>query len=715
MDPQEMMEQESPDMEDQESENSGSPLQQKLGVLAESTNIAEKLSKEELEKIGKEAKEGFEKDLQSRGDWEIHLDSWTKLASQVVEEKSFPWPKASNIKYPLLSTAAMQFAARAYPSLIPSNGQVVNAKVIGKDPDGSKSDIAEAVGIYMSYQLMDEMYGWEADMDKLLIMLPIVGTMFKKTYWDSVEEVNCSYLVLPKNLVVNYWARDLCSAERISEIMEINPRILKERQMSGLWLDKKDYNDIGDPSQTEAAQYREGDTPSADDTTPYIFVEQHTYLDLDEDGYKEPYIVTFHKATGKVFRIVARYDDETMFFTDEGKLARIKPVEYYTKYGFVPNPDGSFYDIGFGTLLGPINESVNTLVNQIVDAGTLSNLQSGFIGKGLRLRMGETKLQPGEWRAVNSTGDDLKKQIVPLPVKDPSNVLYQLLEFLVTAGKELASVAEIFVGKMPGQNTPATTTMASIEQGMKVFTAVYKRVYRAMSEEFDKLYRLNRLYINPNTIVGVVDMPINPEFFTNDNHQIYPAADPAAVTQTEKLLKAQGLLELLGQGMPLDPVKVMIRVLEAQEQPNYQDLIPQQIQQTGQMPPPPPDPKVQALQMKAQADMAAGQQEMMMRERQATLDQQGKQQDIQNKQQLAQITLAEKTRLAQLKLASQVSTDHARIAAAQREAHMSQAQSAQEHMQTMQQNAQVHQQELQQMKEAARAQPNPQGKGATKK
>ena len=221
--------------------------QKPLAALLESVNIAESLDEQQLKDIGSEAFTGFDLDLQSRKDWEKHVDEWTKLAKQTVEPKTYPWPKASNIKYPLLSTAAMQFAARAYPSLVPSNGKLVNAKPIGKDPQGQKSQIAEAVSIFMSYQLLEEMESWEEEMDKLLIMLPIVGTMFKKTYWDPLEEANCSHIVMPKNLVVNYWARSLKSAERISEIIEVSPRKVKERQQSGLWLNV----DLGTAPQPE--------------------------------------------------------------------------------------------------------------------------------------------------------------------------------------------------------------------------------------------------------------------------------------------------------------------------------------------------------------------------------------------------------------------------------------------------------------------------------
>lgn len=575
-----------------------------MSAFIESVNLAERLDEEELEEIGKKAKEGYEQDTASRREWEKAAAQWTDLAKLTVTQKSFPWPNASNVKYPLLSTAAMQFAARAYPSLVPSDGRIVKSRVIGKDPDGAKTAVAEAVSLYMSYQLLEEMDGWEEEMDRLLIMLPIIGTMFKKTYWDPLRKVNKSCVILPQNIVVDYWATSLETAERISEILELNERKVTERVQSGLWLDV----DLGEPQLSEIDD-KNRNTPEVEDfTTPYIFVEQHTYLDLDEDGYREPYVVTFHRQTGRVVRIVARFDESTVHFGDDDKLSYIEPIQYYTKFGFIPNPDGSFYDIGFGILLGPINESVNTLINQLVDSGTLNNLQSGFLGKGLRLRAGEHRFVPGEWKAVNSTGDDLKKQIVPLPSKEPSKVLFELMTALIQSGKELASVAEIFTGKMPGQNTPATTTMATVEQGMKVFTAVYKRIYRSLGEEFKKLYRLNSVYLNPNTYVEVLDMNIGPDAFELDSHRIVPGGDPNAVAQSEKLMKAQGLMEMLMAGMPLDPVKVMIRMLEATEQPNWQELVPQQILQTGQMPPPPPDPKMMEMQMKSQME----QQKMQM-------------------------------------------------------------------------------------------------------
>lgn len=611
-----------------------------LTKLLQSKNIAESLDEDQLTEIGMRCKEGFDLDLESRSDWERDLDEWTKLAMQVREPKTWPWPKAANVKYPLLSTAAMQFAARAYPSLVPSDGKVVKSKVIGKDPTGAKWEKADRVSTYMSYQIMHEMKEWEEDMDKMLMMLPIVGTMFKKTYWDASEKRIKSCLVLPKKLVVNYWATSLEDAERVSEIIEISKRLVEERKRQGIFLDV----DLGDPPSPEH-------TPIPnDETTPYTFIEQHTYLDLDDDGYEEPYVVTFHRESGKVVRIVARWEESGVEHEDD-QIIKITPTHYYTKFSFVPNPDGSFYSIGFGVLLGPLNDSVNTLINQLIDAGTLNNLQGGFIGKGLRIKMGATQFQPGEWKPVNSTGDDLRKQIIPLPTKEPSNVLFQLMGTLITSGKELASVAEIFTGKMPGQNTPATTTMATVEQGMKVFTAVYKRVYRSLQEEFKKIFALDAIYLNPNHVVDVLDVPIGPEDFTLEGYDICPGADPTAMSQTEKLMKAQGLVELMAMApTAFNPVVVLSRVLEAQEQPNWRELFSQEVQMSGQIPPQ-PDPKQMEMQMKMQLEQQKAQMkgeeiarkmelETRSKEAQMAMEAQEHQMEMQHKLQMNQVDAA---------------------------------------------------------------------------
>lgn len=673
---------------------------QRLRGMIESVNIADSLDAETLRKISNECSEGFEVDLQSRDIWERKIDEYTRLAQQIQDQKAYPWPKASNIKYPLLSTAAMQFAARAYPTLVPSDGHIVIGQVIGKDPDDSKQDQAERIGTYMSYDLMHQITGWEEGMDKLLIMLPIVGTMFKKTFWDSVKKKNCSHVIMPKHVVVNYWANNMCDAERISEIIPMTKRMVKQRQMSKLFC--KDV-DLGEPPSVPFdAHPKQGMwMPANDDTTPYEIIEQHCYYDLDGDDYAEPYIVTFHRQSKKILRITARYDEQTILFNDDGTLAGIEPIHYYTKFGFIPSPDGGFYDIGFGMLLGPLNESVNTLINQLVDAGTLNNLQSGFIGKGLRLRMGDQRFMPGEWKAVNATGDDLKKQIFPLPTKEPSPVLFQLMGTLITSGKELASVADIFTGKMPGQNTPATTTMATVEQGMKVFTAIYKRIYRALSEEFCKLFKLNATYLDPQTYMAIINEPIGPDDFDEKTYRVIPAADPNATSSSEKLQKAQGLLELLPLGV-LDPVQVITRVLKAQEQPNYQQLFNQQVAQTGQMPPPPPDPKIQELQMKQQAESQKIGMQAQAQQQKQQIDQAGAQAKMANDKAQADQEMQLAVQKAQLDNAIQVHTTNAKMAQEKMQAIQGAQQAQDEHQQSMVQNHEAHKANIEATKEKAK-------------
>ena len=661
----------------------------KLQKILESSNLAADLSDDKLIEIGNDVVAGYETDLESRKPWEKDLKNWTELALQVASEKTFPWPNAANIKYPLLATAAMQFAARAYPTLIPSNGKVVKCKVIGSDPTGEKSMRAFRVSTHMSYQVMEQMDGWEEDMDKLLIALPISGTCFKKTYWDSSKQQNCSKLVLPKSLVVNYWTRCLEDAERITEVFYLSKRKVKERQNLGIFIDVE----LGDP-QTTADDVTTSINRSFqrandfDETTPYTILEQHTYLDLDEDGYAEPYIVTVEVESNKVLRIVPRFSEADVLMDDKQKVVSIEAIQYYTKYGFIPNPDGGFYDIGFGRLLGPLNNSANTIINQLVDAGSLSNLQAGFIGKGLRIKMGETRFQPGEWKAVNAVGDDLKKQIFPLPVREPSQVLFNLLDLLLKSGKELASVAEIFVGKMPGQNTPATTTMASIEQGMKVFTAVYKRVYRSLTSEFRKIYKLNQQYMNPEEYISILDNPIPQEDYKGPEDDIIPGADPSAVSSQEKQQKVQAVMQLLNLGT-INPMAATLMYLEAHEIPEAE------IKKLAMQPQPKTDPKVEALQAKAAIDQQKAQNDIQISREKLRMDQMTKEQEMQHKATLQRMELEGKQMESILK--GRAATLDLQAAAAQHSQSMQQ-QAQQNQMKLATQHA-SHQQQMQQQKE----------------
>ena len=297
-------------------------------ILDEKNNLATLLDEQDLISIGNKAVQGFEDDLASRKPWEEDLKTWTELALQISGEKTYPWPNAANIKYPMLSTAAMQFAARAYPTLIPSNGTIVKCRINGYDPTGEKAQRAERISKHMSYQLLSEMDDWEEDMDRLLICLPIAGTCFKKTYWDSNKQKNCSKLVFPKVLVVNYFANSLDNAERITEILTQTKRKVKELQNQKLYLDIDLHTpSTVDKTQTQSVTEAFSHSLSGDDeTTPYTILEQHTFLDLDDDGYSEPYIVTVEQDSRKVLRIVPRYTADDVTVDEKQKVIMLSLI-----------------------------------------------------------------------------------------------------------------------------------------------------------------------------------------------------------------------------------------------------------------------------------------------------------------------------------------------------------------------------------------------------
>ncbi len=550
----------------------------KLDKILGSYNLAEELHDSDLNKIGALVKAGYDTDLRSRSSWEDKIEEWTNLALQVAEQKTFPWVGAANVKYPLITTAALQFSARAYPALLPGTSPV-RGRVIGYDVDGSKTERAIRVGKHMSYQILEEMEDWEEEMDRLLFALPIMGCVFKKTYFDPVRGRNASELIYPRELVVNYWAKNLEEAERITHILRMSENDIYERIQSGIYIDQ----DLSTPTVESASKISPPsnsvtgiEQPESDDTTPYIILEQCLYIDLDGDGYKEPYIVTIDEASCKVLRIVPRFTQEEVQQNDKDKIIRINPINYYTKFSFIPSPDGGFYDIGFGVLLGPINETINTLINQLLDAGTLSNMQSGFIAKGIRIKGGDKTFKPGEWKFANSVGDDLRKGLVPLPVREPSQVLYSLLGMMVESGEKLSSVTEVMTGEIPGQNTKATVAMAAIEQGMKVFSSIYKRIHRSLSKEYKKIFKLNTMFLPEEAYFTILDVgkegaeQIKQIDYAAGDIDVLPTSDPNVATEEQKIAKIQAIGELLGT---INPQEFTKRMLEATEQVNIEALM----------------------------------------------------------------------------------------------------------------------------------------------
>jgi chaperonin GroES len=540
----------------------------------------------------------------------------------------------------------------------------------------------------MSYQLLEQDEPWEEDQDKALLALPILGCIFKKSYYDPVKAHNVSKLVLPQDLVVHYYARSVEDCERKTEVFQLYPREVRERELRGTFRENEyGPGGIDDPRNEDK---RQGLTaPPDDEDRPRTFLEQHCYLDLDGDGYKEPYVVTIDEKSKKVARIVARFEtitteqslkikelqsrmkalaeglpqpqqgqeptpqmmmqiqqaEQTLMAMQEEikalseekpKVLSIKPVEHYTKYPFIPSPDGGFYDLGFGALLGPLNDSVNTLINQLIDSGTLNNSNTGFIGKGARIKGGAVRFQPNELKRVNVAGGTLRDSIVMMDFKPPSPVLFQLLGMLVNYAERVASVNDAMMGENPGQNTPAFTSKQMLEQGLQVFNGIFKRIYRSFRSELRKLYALNAIYLDKEEYFSYQDSDskVLATDYTSDPKDLIPAADPNAFANTERMAKAQSVAERAMSVPGYDPIKVEQRLHEAMDIPDASEIYPlvpemdEQGQETGGMAlrfPPQPDPELEIEkadmqrrvlegQSKAEAQMMKAESDVMVNE-----------------------------------------------------------------------------------------------------
>lgn len=587
--------------------------------IAQSHNVADLLPDEYLDSLGIEVVRGYVEDLGSRTQWEQRNADSFKLALQIREEKTYPWVGASNVKFPLITVASMQFHARAYPATVPSTG-LVKAAVYGPDFDGENTKRSDRIGSHMTWQLMEESPEWEVNHDKGLLTLSIVGDIFKKTYFDSVVGRNIHELVMAKDLVVNYWSKTLEDAPRFTHVIPMSPNKIRENVVRGV------YKDIGgvEESQRSVSQGSMELEATKDDSqgmqkpidgtsTPINCLEQHCWLDLDKDGYAEPYIVTVREIDSKVYRIVARFidQDDVIRVNDnrvdalkrelrqeqdeqekakirkevlklkndkKNEVVRIVPTQYFTHYQFIPSPDGGFYGIGLGSLLGPINESIDSAINQLIDAGTSNNLGGGFLGAGVSFKSGVTERDPGSWIPLNGRGDDVHKSMLPFPQIPQNPILLQLLQLLIQYGERVAGTTDIMVGVSPGQNTPAETSRNTVEQGMKVFTAIYKRIWRSMKQEFKLIYQLNRIYLDKEQhymeLATGKNALIKQDDYLHELVNVVPAADPNITSESEKVRMASELMNFAKSTPGVNVYEAGRRYLHALKIPGIDVIYP---------------------------------------------------------------------------------------------------------------------------------------------
>ena len=579
-------------------------------------NLVDRFSEEDRTKIGRLCWEGYERDKQSRAAWERRTQAAMDLALQIQKDKNFPWQGCSNVIFPLITVAALQFSARSYSNIIQGT-DVVRYRVVGEDPDGRLLERAERIGRHMSWQVLEQDQSWEEQHDRLLLNLGIVGTNFIKTFFSPRLGHNVSELVMAQDLVMDYYAKSVETCGRKTQIIPLYRNEIYERCMRDLF-DRDILNESWYTSSpqlilpTNPADNRKGQTPPpSDQDTPFTTLEQHRYLDLDGDGYAEPYVATIEYGSRRLLRLVTRFDSEDAIeFTRDKKIIQIKPTEYFTKYSFIPSPDGGIYDIGFGVLLGPLNESVNTGINQLLDSGTMQNSIGGFLGRGAKIRGGQYTMAPWEWKRVDSTGDDLRKNMVPFPERQPSMVVYQLLSLLINYTERITGTTDPMVGENPGQNTPAETSRNMIEQGMQVYNVIFKRVWRSMKEEFKKLHQLNGEFLKTTEQFGTQAMTIRREDYKGDADLVAPVADPNIVSPSQRMQLAMAVRQASMErpGYDLDAVeRYYLRALRV----DGLDMLYKGVKKV----PPPTDPKIQIesgkLQMKAQ-EMQLDKQKFLM-------------------------------------------------------------------------------------------------------
>ena len=509
-------------------------------------NLAEILDEGYLGSLSNELIEKVENDRESREDWEQSYTKGLDLLGFKYEERTRPFRGAASVHHPVLAQAVTQFQAMAYVELLPSDGPV-RTQVVGAVNE-QLQQAAERVKEYMNYEITHVMEDYNPEMDQLLFQLPLSGSAFKKIYFDENLQRATSKFIPAEDVVVPYGASDLDSCDRITQIVKMSMNDLRKKQVSGFYRDipLQPYDGDGQDDIQEKMDRIDGTNPSdyrMDDMAELF--EMHVDLDLEgfEDinprngepsGIKLPYVVTIDKGSNKVLSIYRNYN--------EGDPLKRKN-DYFVHYKFLPGL--GFYGFGLIHMIGGLTRTATSALRQLLDAGTLSNLPAGFKSRGLRIRDDGQPLQPGEFRDVDAPNGVIREALMPLPYKGPDQVLMQLLGFCVDAAKQFATVADMQLSEIGSSQTPVGTTMALMERGTKVMSAVHKRLHYAQKKEFELLARIFKMALPPVYPFNVQGGPRQIKAMDfDDNIDILPVSDPNIFSMSQRVTLAQNQLQL---------------------------------------------------------------------------------------------------------------------------------------------------------------------------
>tara|TARA_B100001063_G_scaffold233373_1_gene249512 strand:- start:432 stop:2888 length:2457 start_codon:yes stop_codon:yes gene_type:complete len=510
------------------------------------SNLAEILDEGYLQSLSNDLIDKVENDRSSREDWETAYTKGLDLLGFKYEERTRPFRGAASVNHPVLAQAVTQFQAMAYVELLPSDGPV-RTQVVGANNEQLQL-AAERVKEYMNYEITHVMEDYNPEMDQLLFQLPLSGSAFKKVYYDEVQGRATSKFIPAEDIIVPYGASDLDSCDRISQIVKMSMNDLRKKQVSGFYrdVDLQAYDGDDESGLQEKMDRIDGVNPNSyqmDDMSELY--EMHVDLDLEgfEDlnpkdgepsGIKLPYVVTIDRSSNKVLSIYRNY-------TEADPLKRKN--EYFVHYKFLPGL--GFYGFGLIHMIGGLTRTATTALRQLLDAGTLSNLPAGYKSRGLRIRDDDQPLQPGEFRDVDAPNGIIREALMPLPYKGPDQVLMQLLGFCVDAAKQFATVADMQTSEIGKSQTPVGTTMALMERGTKVMSAVHKRLHFAQKKEFKLLANIFKVALPPVYPFNVQGGPrqIKAVDF-DDNIDILPVSDPNIFSMSQRVTLAQNQLQL---------------------------------------------------------------------------------------------------------------------------------------------------------------------------
>ena len=546
--------------------------------IAHNANLAEYLDDGYLGEISSDLRASYEEDLESRSEWE---ETYTKGLDQLgvrYEERSQPFEGASGVTHPLIAESVTQFQAQAYKELLPSGGPV-KTQIVGLQ-DQEREDQATRVKDFMNYQIMEVMEEFDPDMDQLLFYLPLSGSTFKKVYFDEAKQRAVAKFIPAQDLVVPYAASDLQTASRVTHVLRMDANEVRKMQIAGFYRDVElsKYDEDEDEVRQKVDELQGTSRTYTDEV--YTILEMHVDLDLEgfEDmspdgeptGIAIPYIVTIDEGSGEVLAIRRN-------FAEGAGLA--KKTQYFVHYKFMPGL--GFYGFGLIHMIGGLGRAATSILRQLIDAGTLANLPAGFKARGVRVRNDDEPLQPGEWRDIDAPGGNIRDSIIPLPYKEPSGTLAQLLAALVEGGRRFVSLADQQTADANGQ-APVGTTVALLERGMKVMSAIHKRLHYSQKQEFRVLARIFRDNLPPEypyEVQGGNRMVMAQDF--DERVDVIPVSDPNIFSMAQRVTLAQTQLQL-AQSNP------QMHNLHAAYRRMYQAL---EVQNIDEILPPPPQPK----------------------------------------------------------------------------------------------------------------------------